>query len=85
MKSSDWSMWWIKKPHRSMLLIAITFTIVYVWVILRPQALVSSMAQWRRVFGGVEHRSQMPLWVVRVAGVVLLVVTWFEFISWAHP
>jgi hypothetical protein len=59
----------------------IAITILYVWVILRPQGLVSSMAQWRRVFGGVEHRSQMPLWVVRVAGTVLLVITWFAFIS----
>ena len=63
------------------MLIAISFTILYVWMILRPQALVSSMAGWRRVFGGVEHRSQMPLSVVRVAGVVLLVVTWLAFIS----
>lgn len=30
---------------------------------------------------GVEHRSQVPMWVVRIAGVVLLVVTWFAFIS----
>jgi hypothetical protein len=62
-------------------LIAISFTVLYVWVILRPQALASSMAQWRRVFGGVEHRSQIPLWVVRVVAVVLLVVTWFAFVS----
>ena len=63
------------------MLIVISFTIAYVWMILRPQALVSSMDEWRSVFGGVEYRSQVPLWSVRLVGVVLLVVTWFAFIS----
>ena len=63
------------------MLIAIIFTILPVWAILRPQALVSSMDEWRSVFGGVEYRSQVPMWVVRIAGVVLLVVTWFAFMS----
>ena len=39
------------------MLIAISFTILSLWVLLRPQALVSSMAEWRRVFGSVEPRS----------------------------
>ena len=63
------------------MLIAVSSTILWLWMMLRPQALIRSMDEWRRVFVGVEHRSQVPLWVVRVAGVVLLVVTWFAFIS----
>jgi hypothetical protein len=63
------------------MIIAISCTVLCVWVILRPQALLDSMAGWSRVLGGYERRSEVPLWVVRFAGVVLLAVCWFAFIS----
>jgi hypothetical protein len=67
------------------MLIAISFTLVWVLMMLRPHILVRSMDEWRRVFGGVEHSSQVPLWLVRVIGAVLLVVTWFAALSSGAP
>jgi hypothetical protein len=62
------------------MIIEISFTVLFVWVILKPQSYIDSMNEWNHVFGG-NRRDQPPLWLVRLAGAVLLSVCWFAFIS----
>jgi hypothetical protein len=54
----------------------IGFAIACLWVIWKPQALVNSMNEWNRTFGGVGAR-RAPSWVVRLLGLALLALLLF--------
>lgn len=54
----------------------IGFATLCLWAIWKPQALVNSMNEWNRAFGGLGGR-RAPSWVVRLFAVALLTLLLF--------